>query len=397
MNRPGLLAFDPAVPRRDSLLDEQHIGPRLAVLGHGPPDAQWRVAKVKYNIGRDLRVVYRRADDEGDRLIAVRTVPRSGDARFSRFPTDRRLGWLPALMAPRDAFASLLDGAWTSSRLAGYAPEKSAVVACVDAARQPIAYAKLFAHAAEAGGAFEVTRRIELASRAAKIVLRTPRPILLAEAQNLLITEAARGRRLTELSGAELEWSVGLMGRALAELHAMRVPLDAVVHDRTGDAALNDAAGVIGRARPDLADVAAHLAQSLLVSRPTYTRRVPLHGDVHLKNVLLDRERIWLIDFDQAHAGPAAADLGSFLAVLRSDALVGARTAAESVELADAFLRGYALVRPLPPLAELRWHTSAALLAERALRAVTRVRRDILAHLPALIADAGRSRERGVA
>jgi aminoglycoside phosphotransferase len=327
----------------------------------------------------------------------VRTVPRSADARFSTFPKDRRLEWLPALMAPNETFAALLGGAWASSRLAGYAPEKSAVVACVDPAQRPVAYAKLFAHREDARRAFEVTRRIELACRAADLIFRAPRPILFAAPQNLFLTEPARGRRLTELDGQELARAVGLLGTALAQLHATRVALDAPGRDRTGDTALEGAARLIGRARPDLAQEAAHLAQALRVSRPACTRLLPLHGDVHLKNVLIDHNRLWLIDFDQAHMGPAAADLGSFLAVLRAGALVGAHTAAESVELADAVLRGYLRARPLPPLAELRWHTAAALLAERALRAVTRVRRDILAHLPALIGDAGRSQARGVA
>lgn len=397
MNHPALLAFDAAVPRRDALLDEHQIGSHLAALGHGTPDARWRVAKVKYHVGRDLRVVYRRTDSASDRLVAVRTVPRSADVRFSRFPGDRRLGGLPAVMAPDDTSASLLGGAWTSSRLAGYAPEKSAVVACLDAARRTIAYAKVFAHPPEARQAFEVARRIAAATRRDDLVLRAPRPIAHAEPQNLLITEAAGGRRLTELNARELECAVGLMGTALAQLHATRVPLDAPGRDRTCDTALEDAARVIGQARPDLAEEAAHVARCLRASRPAGTTRVTLHGDVHFKNVLLAGDRIWLIDFDQARPGPAAADLGSFLAVLRADAVAGARTAAEAAELAGAFLGGYASVRDLPPLGECRWHAAAALLTERALRAVTRVRRDILAHLPALIGDAARSRERGVA
>jgi aminoglycoside phosphotransferase len=397
MNHPALLAFDPAVPTRDSLLDEQQIGRQIAALGHASVDAEWRLAKVKYHVGRDLRVVYRGATGGTDRLIAVRTVARSANARVNTFPTDRRLEGLPSLMTPPATFASLVDGRWTASRLAGYAPEKSAVVACLDAAGRPIAYAKLFADPAEGRRAFDLTRRIEHAARADDLVLRVPRPVRFAESEKLLILTPACGRRLTDLRGAELEWAVGPMGTALGELHATRAPLDAPGRDRTGDSALIEAAQIIGRARPDLEAEAMEAANALVGSRPPCTRPVPLHGDVHLKNVLLDDDQIWLIDFDQAHSGPAAADLGSFLAVLRADALTGARTEGEAVALADSFLRGYATVRSLPPLAELRWHTAAALLAERALRAVTRVRRDILAHLPALIDDAGRSAHRGVA
>ena len=45
------------------------------------------------------------------------------------------------------------------------------------------------------------------------------------------------------------------------------------------------------------------------------------------------------------------------------------------------FLSGYAERRPLPTASSLAWHTAAALLAERALRAVNRVNRTALAHL----------------
>ncbi len=396
MIHPALLAFDPAVPQRDWLLDQVQMRSHLAALGHGSAQAKWQIAKVKYHVGRDLRVLYRTAEGAHPRLVTVRTVRQSPDARFTAFPADRRLDWLPSLMAPRGSFDSLLGGAWTSSRLTGYAPEKSAVVACLGVRSAPVAFAKLFAYPGEARESFDNVDRVARASRAVDLVLRTPRPILLAEPQNLLLTEAARGRRLTELHGDALEHAVGFMGAALAELHATRAPLPAH-RDRTADQALNDAARLIGGARPDLHEAVTGLAQLLNATRPSCTRTVPLHGDVHFKNALLDGERLWLIDFDQAHLGPAAADLGSVLALLRSDALVGIRTTAESIELADAFLRGYSDVRRLPPRAELRWHTSAALLAERALRAVTRVRCELLAHLPSLIDDARRRLERGAA
>jgi hypothetical protein len=56
--------------------------------------------------------------------------------------------------------------------------------------------------------------------------------------------------------------------------------------------------------------------------------------------------------------------------------------------LSDAFLEGYAMVSMLPPVSELRWHTAAALLAQRAFRAVTRVRPEALPHIEALLTDA---------
>jgi Ser/Thr protein kinase RdoA (MazF antagonist) len=108
---------------------------------------------------------------------------------------------------------------------------------------------------------------------------------------------------------------------------------------------------------------------------------------VHLKNGLLQARRIALIDLDQVGVGPAAADLGSAIAGMRFNALVGDETA-RGERLQQALLDGYASLRELPDRDALRWHTAAALLSERALRSVNRIRPDGLAHLGAVIADA---------
>jgi Ser/Thr protein kinase RdoA (MazF antagonist) len=94
-----------------------------------------------------------------------------------------------------------------------------------------------------------------------------------------------------------------------------------------------------------------------------------------------------LIDLDQAGLGPAAADLGSALAGIRYSALV-ADEAARGDRLQRALVDGYASLRDVPDPETLRWHVAAALLSERALRAVSRIRPDGLAHLGAVLADA---------
>src|SRR5262249_46029188 len=115
---------------------------------------------------------------------------------------------------------------------------------------------------------------------------------------------------------------------------------------------------------------------------------VCLHGDVHLKNGLLAEDRVTLIDLDQAALGPAAADLGSLLAGLQYRGCVGVFSRSTVHALATAFLAGYAAVRPLPSPTSLRWHTAAALLEERAWRAVNRLRLRGLQYLDALLAHA---------
>jgi Ser/Thr protein kinase RdoA (MazF antagonist) len=116
--------------------------------------------------------------------------------------------------------------------------------------------------------------------------------------------------------------------------------------------------------------------------------RVCLHGDVHPKNGILRGERLTLIDLDQCGTGDAAADLGSLLASLTYGRITSGASRTSTKSLGEAFLSGYESARALPARASLRWHTAAALLAERALRAVNRVRPEGLARLRELLAAA---------
>jgi hypothetical protein len=91
---------------------------------------------------------------------------------------------------------------------------------------------------------------------------------------------------------------------------------------------------------------------------------------------------------DQSGAGPAAADLGSMLALLHYNWRIGLITRSRERELANAFLDAYAATLQLPAQRSLSWHTAAALLSERALRSVNRIRPEGLNHLSQILNDA---------
>ena len=152
---------------------------------------------------------------------------------------------------------------------------------------------------------------------------------------------------------------------------------------------LTQTAATIGRARPDVAEPAERLAHRLSEQYEQHGAGEPvfLHGDLHPKNILFESERLWLLDFDQATTGPAAVDLGSVIAGFYCDAYAGSLTWPQAAALRRAFLSGYG---PLGTTAResLRWHTVAALLHERALRAVSRIRPAVLQRLPELILGA---------
>ena len=203
----------------------------------------------------------------------------------------------------------------------------------------------------------------------------------------MLVVEAVEGRRIEALRGPELLDAMRRFGTALAALHSLPVPAGLPRFTRLDAARQAPAAELIGRARPDVAAAADRLAADLVAAAPAAGDDVVLHGDVHLKNGLAQGRRVALIDLDQAGLGPAAADLGSALAGLRYHHLVGDEVA-RGGRVQRALLDGYADARDLPAAATLRWHIAAALLSERALRAVNRIRPDGLALLGAVLSDA---------
>ena len=110
---------------------------------------------------------------------------------------------------------------------------------------------------------------------------------------------------------------------------------------------------------------------------------------MHLKNGLVTPDGASaLIDLDQAGCGPAAADLGSAIAGLRYAAIVDGDARPRRRRSSARCSTATASRRALPGDAALRWHIAAALLGERALRAVNRVRPDGLAHLAGVLAHA---------
>jgi Ser/Thr protein kinase RdoA (MazF antagonist) len=142
---------------------------------------------------------------------------------------------------------------------------------------------------------------------------------------------------------------------------------------------------LVARARPDAAREVRRLGAEPEARRPAPAESALLHGDPHPKNALVTEGRVTFVDLDQAAAGPRAADLGSVLAALRYGRCVGGLTAGHARALEVALLAGYG---DLPARDELVWHTAAALLVERAARAVHRVRLPGLLRLDALLADA---------
>jgi tRNA A-37 threonylcarbamoyl transferase component Bud32 len=413
-----VLAPDRAVPARDLLLDADEMAARLSrLLAVDGPLAidRYERGRVKYKVGDSLRVVHELHVDGEPQLVASRTFADGRSAAvyerartsahascaslpgvahdpdlqtvFWTFPNDRKLATLGAL-APA-AVARLLRRPVARTVLAAYAPEKSATVACLDGGSgRAVAYAKVYASAAEAAAGHRAHAELFARLGTRHPGLRLPAVLAYSPPDRMLIVEALAGARIDTLDGAPLVDAMRAFGAALATLHALPVPLGLRRFVRLAPRAQGRAAELIALARPDVAVTAARLAGEL-AGRPPAPDGPPvcLHGDLHLKNGLSQDGRVALIDLDQAGSGPAAADLGSAIAGLRYEAILDG-DAARAETLEHALLDGYGSQRALPDGAALRWHLAAALLSERALRAVNRIRPDGLAHLASVLAEA---------
>jgi Ser/Thr protein kinase RdoA (MazF antagonist) len=414
------LTPDPAVPQRDALLDPRVVADRLGrLLGIDGPVVIERCERlrVNYQIGKSLRVLHRveaagkswtiaarmfrngrgeRADEEVRQSSVPCGVVRPifYDVRlhtvFWVFPNDRKITGLAALANGSLSSNGSLPVAWKASRLVAYAPEKSATLACVDDNGAAVAYAKFFA-GDEGERHFSTYRALSAAAERHPSV-RLPRALAYVREHRVLIVEAIAGRRMADQAvDVHATGDAARLGTALAGFHAL-THADPRPFTRFAGDRLIDARRLVARVRPDVTALADVLVRELIARRAAGEHDgdapVCLHGDVHPKNAIITDRTVALIDVEDLAIGPAAADLGSFLALLLYLRRGARLDDARHDGAARAFLSGYASVRPLPPPAALRWHTAAALLVERALRAVTRVRPLGLLHLPELLNDA---------
>lgn len=413
------LATDPALPQRDLLLDVDETLRRLsAQLGSDSPikiDSCERL-RIKYSPGASLRLLHRIQIGASSYTVAAHTftegrsksaferakvkaipcgslLPIARDAELDTvywtFPNERKITNLSVLATPPKPLASLLDNQWTQSRIVAYAPEKCVTAQCLNDEDGLLAYAKVYSDGEP--DSFGIYDGLRQSISASKSNLRIPRALAYLEEYRTLLLEPIAGCRIADLRGGDRLSGFRHFGAALAALHDLPVPDDLPQFKRLDPDRLQRAAHIIAQARPDVRELADKVAEELCEVRAASTdSRVCLHGDVHPKNGIVQNSRMALIDLDQAGAGPAAADLGSLLAALRYLRCVGTLSPSHEREISGAFLSGYREARELPEQNCLRWHVAASLLAERALRSVSRIRQEGLRHLNELLVDSWR-------
>lgn len=394
----NLLALDPALPQRDLLLDETLMAEYLSRLvarygDFGIHDCER--LRTKYRVGTSLRVLYEVTGNGQSYRIAARALPQTRrvanglpslevnvpelNTVFWIFPHDRKIKNLSVLADIPDELRNIAGRSWTRSRIVAHAPEKSVTAQCLDENDQLLAYAKIYA--GDERQIFETYTHVGKALETERDV-QIPRAVAYFEKHHLLLLEPVAGVSLSAV--AQPENAFFRLGKALRKLHGIDAPASTSRSTRLTPEALTQATATISQARPDVADVVQRLTSELL-AQYKHGKPVLLHGDVHPKNILLTGDQLFLLDLDQAATGLAEVDLGSVIAGLYCDACTGTRTSREASSLQRALLSGYG---PTQNQNTLRWHVAAALLQERALRSVTRVRLTTLQKLRELLLTA---------
>jgi len=411
------LAADRALPHRDRLLDAALMRPVLSHLGAAAPVRidSCSLVRVNYQVGRSLRAQFRIEVEGASYTVAARmfrgtksldAYQRSLDSArnvgplrgigladdlgsvFWVVPNDRKIDTLAAVLDPATPVPGVEIGREVRKRLVAYAPEKSATLVCEGLDGIPIAYAKVAA-AQQASRDYDTYARLHTRLDPRDRRLRLPCPLGYSAAHRTLWLEAVHGRRMAETTSAEEIADLERFGVAVAAFHGLSVP-HAPPLDRFSPAHLRDDAAIVRTIRPDVSNAVEHLVARLTAAAVPDAEAVCLHGDLHPKNAIMAGDRVTLIDVEDVALGAAAADVGSLLASLVYRRETGRLSPEACCARMIAFFAGYETVRRLPATASIQWHTAAALLVERAVRAVTRIRPLGLERLPALVSASER-------
>jgi aminoglycoside phosphotransferase (APT) family kinase protein len=199
--------------------------------------------------------------------------------------------------------------------------------------------------------------------RAADGRLSLPRPVGYLSSLGLVLQESVDGERLSNLMAAtSVQDNLRLTATAIADLHAISAPLS-VRRSAAGDArAVQRLANSLATICPQLAGPIGRLRDDLaaeIEARATISGLI--HGDFHPGNVLVDGDRVTLIDLDNIGYGDPAADIGRFLASLRTRSLRAFGTHTALSEAGEAFLQAY-LARVSLDVRRVRLYEAAWLL-----------------------------------
>ncbi len=284
------------------------------------------------------------------------------------FPNDarlRRLRWyttpqkikrsLEALVGPGDR----IRGSRTRVEVLRYKPERR-VVARIDLATNDRTTPLLVRYTTT-----QQARHIaDLAQHLRGHGVAAPAPLAQLDHDRVTIDEFIEGTQLRDAvraGGADPK----AVAEAINAFHGapptgsmpVRTPVDELQRCRLGLDGLGDW-------YPAVAQAAAETMANLERHLPEARSQVTLHGDLHTKNILVDRQRVAFVDLERVAVGSAAIDLGFLTAHaialgIRQPGWSPTATAF-TADVVDAYRRRTERIEP----SALAWHTALGLVEQ---------------------------------
>ena len=275
------------------------------------------------------------------------------------YPVDTALPGLFEAVSP-DAMKSRLRRLWTDQNVRvrtvrvhdmGYTPHARAAfgyeVLCEDRDRGLPIMRRLIGKTHAKKPAYRLFQDSLAVWRAGGKRIGLAPPVGYIGAIGLTLQERVEGVRLGGLVDQPgLDRSTRRTARAIARLHSLMIPLNTRRKLSEEVRGVDRWSGILMEIRPDLKTRVAGLRARITSELAARLRMsAPVHADFHHTNVLVDGDRVTIIDLDEMAFGDPMLDVGRFMASLRVpsrrvfgriDALAGAQ---------DAFLEEYMRLR----------------------------------------------------
>jgi Ser/Thr protein kinase RdoA (MazF antagonist) len=287
--------------------------------------------------------------------VTVWAHPNDGKLRALRHLADNDARQILLRHAPRD----MRDGMATDFRTLSYKPERRFVA---ELRRSDLPTPRMIFKMYTAAGYAQVLGHSPRVR--SRDVLRVPSRLARDKRRHLLFLDWLPGRLAADLvsSNEPLGEQMALVGTALAELHDQPANPSMASSPAFDGASLIHVLAVVASIFPKLAHSTTRLSAGLGSISPTSGRPVsPVHGDFHLRQVLISTPTVGFVDFDRAGAGPAVGDIARCRAQIEWDVLTGALSSERAGDVIENLLAGYARVRECPSSRDLDACTAAAL------------------------------------
>ncbi|MFQ5450063.1 MAG: phosphotransferase family protein [Nitrospinaceae bacterium] len=310
------------------------------------------------------------------------------------FPNERKLRWLPHLIdsdfLKEKILPQLMATRWGAEwKLTGlthciihYKPEDACTVRVqaqlsndsTGEVRSWVLYGKTFSE--EQGEEIQhIMTKLWQASRWAQKDFKLARPLGFLPHYKMLWQEGLPGTPLFDQERTDPNFFRLLEQAAAALVQLHRIPMDCNRKIRVRDVVelLKEMKELIGTSFPSIRPTLSRVVDRLIRQADSIEEgfMATLHGDLHLKNILVDEGKIYLIDLDASAIGTPLLDLGSFSAGVITLAIMNGETWEMAEKKIRVFTERYRKEAPWDiPRQELDWHTTAALINERAFRSL---------------------------